>query len=300
MSNKATAKKTCLITGANAGIGKEAAVQIAAAGYHVVLACRNPDRGEAALREVRERARTDAAELMLVDMSLQGQIRRLAADYEASHGALDVLIHNAAAFDYGQKQRSKTDEGVETIWATNHVGPVLLTSLLLGALRRSEQGRIITVSSKGLMMFPGLAVDLDDPEFERRKWTVTQAYYQSKLAQVIYTHWLAEKLAGTPVTVNCVRVPNVRVDVHRYPNLSRLARLAYAIKSRFAMSPERMARTYTHLAVSANVRDVTGRCFNEHDREVRTNRSTHDPEHMRSVIDVTRRYLADAPLLPAI
>lgn len=294
-----TSRRTCLITGANAGIGKEAAVQIAAAGHRVVLACRSPDRGAAALREVRERSGSDAVELLLVDMSLQASIRRLAAAYLARRETLDVLVHNAAAFDYGQQRRSKTEEGVETIWATNHLGPVLLTKLLSGALRRSEQGRIITVSSKGLVLFPRLAVDLDDPEFERRKWTVTRAYYQSKLAQVIYTYWLADRLAGTAVTVNCVRVPNVRIDVRRYPHLSRLARLAYAIKSRFALAPERMATTYTHLATSTGLRGVTGKCFDESSREVRTNRSTYDREHVRRVMDLTRRYLGEEPPEPA-
>jgi NAD(P)-dependent dehydrogenase (short-subunit alcohol dehydrogenase family) len=232
---------------------------------------------------------------MLVDMVLQESIRRLAATFLAGHQTLDVLIHNAAAFDYAQQQRAKTAEGIETIWATNHLGPVLLTNLLLDALRRSEQGRVLTVASKGLVLFPRLEVDLDDPEFEHRKWTVTRAYYQSKLAQVIYTYWLAERLAGTAITVNCVRVTNVRLDLRRYPGLSRLVRLAYAIKSRFAISPARMARTYTYLATSDEVRGTTGRCFDERNREVRTNRSTYDREHVARVMELTTRYLADLP-----
>ena len=287
------ARKTCLITGANAGIGKEAAVQIATAGYHVVLACRSPERGEAALREVRERGRSDAAELMIVDMSLQQSIHRLAATFLATHRTLDVLIHNAAAFDYGQTRRATTEEGVETIWATNHLGPVLLTTLLRDALGRSEEGRVITVSSKGLLLFPGLGVDLDDPEFERRKWTVTRAYYQSKLAQVIYTYWLAGQLDGTAVTVNCVRVTNVRIDLRRYPELSPLARLAYSVKSLFSISASRMANTYAYLATAPDIRGVSGKCFDENNREVRTNRRTYDPEHVRGVVDLTMQYIGE-------
>jgi NAD(P)-dependent dehydrogenase (short-subunit alcohol dehydrogenase family) len=281
------ARKTCLITGANAGIGMEAAVQIAEAGLHVVMVCRSRERGEAALREVRERSRSDAVELLVADMSLQASIRRMAAAFLAGHQTLDVLIHNAAAFDYAQKLRSKTEESIETIWATNHLGPVLLTNLLLDVLKRSDQGRVITVSSKGLTLFPSLEVNL--------KWTVTRAYYQSKLAQVVYTYWLAEQLARTAVTVNCVRVTNVRLDVRRYPSLSLLARLAYSIKSRFALSPGRMALTYTYLATSDEVRGISGKCFDEHNRQVRTNRRTYDREHVQRVMDLTARYLADGP-----
>jgi NAD(P)-dependent dehydrogenase (short-subunit alcohol dehydrogenase family) len=98
---------------------------------------------------------------------------------------LDVLIHNAATFDIRQKERVLTEEGIEKVWATNHVGPVLLTDLLLPAVKRSEQGRIITISSKGLISYPFLRVDLADAEFARRKFSVQKAYYQSKLAQVM-------------------------------------------------------------------------------------------------------------------
>lgn len=285
-------RRTCLITGANAGIGKAAAVLLAADGWHVVLGCRSPERGAAALREVRERSRSDAVELLELDLSLQASIRRAAANWLAGHTRLDALIHNAAAFDYAQRRRTRTAEGFETIWATNHLGPVLLTDLLLEALRRSDQGRVLTVASKGLALFPGLRVDLDDPEFERRRWTVTRAYYQSKLAQVLYTRHLAERLAGSSITANCVRVPNVRIDLRRYPGLSRLARLAYSIKSRFALSPETMARTYLRLAASDELRGVTGRCFDEHGREVRMNRSSCDREHVERVMALTRSCLA--------
>jgi len=284
-------QRTCLITGGNAGIGKEAAVQIAAAGYRVVLACRSLDRGEAALDEIRRRSSGAAAELKLVDMSRMRSVRELAAAYLADNERLEVLVHNAAAFDLGQRQRAKTDEGIETIWATNHLGPVLLTHLLLDALQRSGEGRVLTVSSKGLLLFPRLRVDLADPEFEERKWTVSRAYYQSKLAQVIYTHWLAEQLASTKVTVNCVRVPNVRIDISRYPGLSAPARLAYAIKSRFAISPAEMAKTYAHLATSTEVRGVTGRCFDERARQVGSSRSSRDPDHLQAVMQLTLRHL---------
>jgi NAD(P)-dependent dehydrogenase (short-subunit alcohol dehydrogenase family) len=293
-SNAANAtrhRRTCLITGANSGIGKAASVQIARQGDRVVMACRNRERGEAALRDVRRESGSDAVDLLIVDLSLKSSIRQAAKEYLAGGDTLDVLIHNAASFDVSQKQAISTAEGVETIWATNHLGPVLLTELLLDALRKSTQGRILTVSSKGLAFFPRLRVNLEDPEFQRRRFTVTKAYYQSKLAQVIYTFWLAEQLKEARITVNGIRVTNVKIDLGRYPNVSSLARVAYSFKSLFAISPDEMARAYAWLATSDDLAGVTGGYFDERRRQVRAPRSCYDPEHVAQVMELTARCL---------
>ena len=142
------AKKICIITGANSGIGKAAAIQIAQAGLHVVLACRNQERGEAARQQICQRSGSDWVELMIVDMSLQSSIRAFAETFLTKYDVLDVLIHNAAAFDTTKKKPSITEEGVESIWATNHVGPVFLTELLLEALKGSEQDSYLAVSDE--------------------------------------------------------------------------------------------------------------------------------------------------------
>ena len=285
-------KKTCIITGANSGIGKAAAVQIAQKGYHVVMACRNQVRGEAALQDVRRESGSDGVELMVVDMSMKASIRAFAATFLAKHKVLDVLIHNAAMFDIRQKERLLTEEGIEKVWATNHVGPVLLTELLLPALKRSEQGRIITISSKGLIAYPFLQINLADPEFASRKFSVQKAYYQSKLAQVMYTYWLAEQLRETAVTVNSIRVTNVKIDVDaRYPNMPKLARKAYALKSKRAISPAKMAETYTYLATSPEVSQTTGAYFDDPTHIVDSSSYSRDDANIKQVIDLTMAYL---------
>jgi NAD(P)-dependent dehydrogenase (short-subunit alcohol dehydrogenase family) len=283
--------KVCLITGANSGIGKAAAVQLAVKGCHVVMACRNPERGADALADVRRESASSAVELAVVDMSLMGSVRRLAESLMASDRGLDVLIHNAADFDISRKERKVTDEGIETVWATNHLGPVLLTELVLDKLKASGQGRVLTVASKGLTVKPSTRVDVADPEFRSRKYSVTDAYYQSKIAQVMYTYWLAERLRNTGVTVNCVRVTNVRIDLSRYPGLSRLARAAYSLKQRFALSPEQMAETYTYLAVSPEVSKVTGKYFDEKNRIVSSSKYSTDPESIAAVMKLSMTYL---------
>ena len=282
-------KKICLITGANAGIGKAAAVQLAAQGCHVIMACRDKGRGLEALEEVRRDSRSDSVELMCVDMSLQSSIRQMADSFK--HDRLDILISNAAAFDTSQKQPTKTKEGIESIWATNHVGPVLMVSLLLGRLRKSEEGRILTVASQGLMMHPFLRVDLNDPEFETRRFSVPKAYYQSKLAQVMYTYWLAENLSNTSISANCIRVTNVKIDVARYPNISRIEKWAYSIKSRKSITPERMAQTYAHLALSGEVSGVTGKYFDHHSKPVASSKYSCDSSEIKKVMERTMKYI---------
>lgn len=284
--------KTCIITGANSGIGKAAAVQIAQKGYHVIMACRSQARGEVALQDVRRESGINDVELMLLDMALQSSIRAFAAEFLARHEVLDVLIHNAAMFDIRQRERVLTEEGIEKVWATNHVGPVLLTDLLLPAIKRSEQGRIITISSKGLISYPFLRVDLADPEFARRKFSVQKAYYQSKLAQVMYTYWLAEQLGDTAVTVNSIRVTNVQIDVgSRYPNMPRLAQKAYALKSKFAISPTEMAETYTYLATSPAVSRMTGTYFDDPEHIVNSSKYSRDKQNIEQVMAMTMGYV---------
>ena len=161
-------KKVCIITGANSGIGKAAAIQIAQEGYRVIMACRNQARGEAALKEVAAQSGSESVELMIVDMSLQSSIRLFSQSVREKYDHVDVLIHNAADFDITRKEIVLTEEGIEQVWATNHLGPVLLTDLLMENLKNSQQGRVITISSKGLVVYPKLKVDLKDPEYRQR------------------------------------------------------------------------------------------------------------------------------------
>jgi NAD(P)-dependent dehydrogenase (short-subunit alcohol dehydrogenase family) len=285
-------QKTCIITGANSGIGKEAARQIAQEGHRVIMACRSPQRGEEALNEIRQTTGSDIVDLMIVDMSSQASIRAFAREFLTKIETLDVLIHNAAAFDIRQKELVFTEEGIEKVWATNHVGPVLLTDLLLPALKRSEQGRVITISSKGLVAYPRIQVDLDDPEFRRRKFSVQKAYYQSKLAQVMYTYWLAEQVRATEITVNSIRVTNVQIDVDkRYPGLPALLRKMYALKSRFSISPAQMAETYTYLATSPEVRQTTGTYFDDPNQIVSSSDYSRDPKNIERLMEVTRSFI---------
>ncbi len=292
-------EKVCLITGANSGIGKASAIQIAEQGYRVIIACRNPGKGEAALQEIKEKSGSAAVELMIVDMSLQSSIKALADRFKSKYEALDVLIQNAAIFDITHKEIAFTTEGVESIWATNHLGPVLLTELLLDSLAQSSQGRVITIASKGLLAMPFLKVNLEDPEFRSGKFSVTKAYYQSKTAQIMYTYWLAERLKGTGVTANCIRVPSVRVDIDKYANLPGFLRFLYSLKMKATLSPEEMAKTYTRLATADEFSPITGVYFDEKLQPVNSSKYSVDPENIAQVMARTMDFLDIALTAPA-
>ena len=283
--------KVCIITGANSGIGKQAAIQIAGQGIHVIIACRSEERGRKALAEIQTNIKHGSAELRLIDMASQRSVRSFAEEINRDFPKVDILINNAADFNIARKQAEFSPEGIETVWAANHIGPMLLTDLLLNMLKRSGGGRIINISSKGLVVKSGLKVDLQDPEFKDRKYSVTTAYYQSKRAQEMYTLWLARQLEGTSVTANCLRVTNVKIDISRYPDLSAFMRFMYSIKSKKSISPEQMARTYTYLALSDDVQGISGKCFDENNKEVNLNSYTTDIGNIEAVIKLTKSYI---------
>lgn len=284
-------KKTCLITGGNSGIGKQAAIQLAEKGFHVIIGVRNVNRGEIALAEIKEKSEQSNVDLLQIDMSSKKSIVEASLQLKNKIDKLDVLVLNAADFDITRKLPEKSVDGIETIWATNHIGPVLLTDSLMDLIKKSDQGRIITIASKGLVMHPRLTVDLQDPEFKNRKFSVPIAYYQSKLAQVMYTYWLSEQLRDTNISVNCIRVTNVKIDTDRYPNISGFMKFLYSIKSKFSISPEEMAKTYTHLASSPDLNSTTGKYFNEKNKIVKSSAYSMKKENMDDLMDLTLEYL---------
>lgn len=286
-------QKTIIVTGANSGIGKAAAAQLAKCGATVVMACRSAERGAQALEEVRKSANSQKVELMLVDMALQASVRQFAEQFKQRHDRLDVLIHNAANFDHRLKQSTLTADGVEMVFATNHVNLFLMTHLLLGLLKKSAPSRIITVASKGLITYPFLDIEFDNLNGER-KFNTQHAYYHSKLAQVMFTYDLAERLKGSGVTVNCVRVTNVAIPDERLTHLPAWQRKIYHLKRGMSITPERQAETYVYLAGDPGVEEITGGYWDENNQQVRSNRNSYNRETWKRLWDESER-LAGIP-----
>ena len=290
--------KIVIVTGANAGIGKAAAIQLAQSGATVIMACRSAARGAQALDEVRQAANSDKLKLMLLDMASQESVRSFAAAFTASHPRLDVLVHNAANFDHTLKQPKLTADGIETIFATNHVNIFLLTHLLLDALKASAPSRIITVASKGLITYPRLDIEFDNLNGER-KFNTQHAYYLSKQAQVMYTFDLTERLKGTGVTVNCVRVGNVAIPDERLTHLPGWMVKIYHLKRKLALTPEKMAETYTWLAADPALETVSGGYFDAPHTPVKANQNAYNRETQQRLWEVTARLAKIEERMPA-
>lgn len=272
--------KVIIVTGANSGIGKAASIQLARCGALVVMACRSMERGAQALVEVREQSGSPQAYLMHVDMSAQDSIRQFAREFHERYRRLHVLIHNAANFDHTHKRPVPTEDGIETVFATNHLGPFLLTHLLLDRLKESAPSRVITVASKGLISYPFLDIEFDNLEGER-KFNLQHAYYHSKQAQVMFTFDLAERLRGTGVSVHCVRVGNVAIPDERLVHLPKWMRRMYEAKRKFSMGPEKMAETYVWLAADPTGQQQTGGYWDAPGIAVRANKRAYNKETQR-------------------
>ncbi|MCB0117606.1 MAG: SDR family NAD(P)-dependent oxidoreductase [Anaerolineales bacterium] len=285
--NYELANKTIIITGANSGIGKAASIQLAQLGAHVVMMCRSAERGKQALQDVRAASKSDKVELILVDMSSQGSVNNAVDEFLGNNSRLDVIIHNAANFDHRQTEPVMTEDGLETVFATNHVNIALMTDLLLETLKKSAPSRIITVASKGLMTYPFLDIEFDNLKGEK-KFSMQHAYYHSKLAQVMYTFGLAERLQGTGVTVNCVRVGNVAIPDTRLDHLPKWMLKMYEMKRKLALTPEKMAETYVWLAADPNLQNVTGGYWDAPNVPAKANKNGYNKETWKKLWNVTQ------------
>ncbi|MEO5887895.1 MAG: SDR family oxidoreductase [Anaerolineales bacterium] len=279
--------KVIVITGANSGIGKAASIQLAKLGATVVMACRSEERGMQALDEVRYAAESSNVSMMQVDMSSQKSIRQFVSSFNERYQHLDVLIHNAANFDHTQKKRVFTLDGLETVFATNHLGPFLMTGLLLDVLKASAPSRVIMVASKGLIAYPFLDLELGNLNGQR-KYNLQHAYYHSKQAQVMFTFDLAERLRGTGVSVHCVRVGNVAIPNERLDQLPKWMLRMYKIKRRFSMTPEKMAETYVWLAADPVGEQQTGGYWDAPGVQVKANKNAYNKETQEGLWAVSR------------
>jgi retinol dehydrogenase-14 len=251
--------KVVLITGGTSGIGKATATALASMGANVVVTGRNEERGRKASEEIRAESGNDRVELMLADLAVQAEVRQLAKQFEERHDRLDVLINNAGLI---QSKRTETTDGIETTLAVNHLAPFLLTNLLLDLLKKSVPSRIITVASNAQRWGK---IDLDDLQSKRR-YRGFRVYGMTKLANIMFTYELAERLKGTGVTANCVHPGGVNTNFGS--NNSGFMTLLFRAFKPFMRSSEEGADTIIYLASSPDVEGMTGKYLS--DRKVIT------------------------------
>ena len=249
--------KVVLITGGTSGIGKAAAKALAGMGAEVVVTGRNRQKGEGALQEIRSESGNNRVSLLLADLAAQAEVRRLAKEFRASHARLDVLVNNAGLY---KTRRTETPDGIEMTLAVNYLAPFLLTNLLLDLLKKSAPSRVINVSSEAERWGK---IDLDDLQSERR-YRGFPVYGKSKLANIMFTYELAERLRGTGVTANCMHPGSVNTNMGK--NERGVGMLLFRAFKPFMRSPKKGADTLVYLAASPDVQGRTGEYFI--DREV--------------------------------
>ena len=213
---------------------------------------------------------------IVADLASFADIRTGAQELTARHEAIHVLVHNAGV---NPTKRKLSADGIELTLAVNHLAPFLLTRELLPALRRgaSDRGaRVVTVAS----MFERFGfIAFDDVQWTRH-WIGPLAYAQSKLANVLFTYELAERLVGTGITANCVDPGLVATDLMREHVLFS-GRWLKAVWGRVLASPAAGARAAVHAASAPEISRITGKCFDRYGREVRTSRQSRNPQSRR-------------------
>ena len=277
----------CVVTGATSGIGRAAATALAKLGATVVMVGRDRGRTEAAAAQIAAVSasppRTEIADLASLE-----QVRGLAGRL-AGLERIDVLINNAGLM---LGERRLTPDGLEHVFALNHLAPFLLTNLLLPTLTASAPARVITVTSDA---HSAARLDLSDPNLEHG-WDSWRSYANSKLANILFTRELARRLDGTGVTANCAHPGVVRTGFGRESR--PLLKLGITIARPFMLSPERGADTIVYLASSPAVAGQTGGYYVKRQRR-EPSAAARDDTAARELWELSERMTGLAPARPA-
>ena len=252
--------KTVVVTGGNSGIGLETAEALAGMGARVIVTARNADKGRAAVAGIVERLGGDApVQLVVFDLADLSSVRRGASEILEQAPRLDVLVNNAGVV---LSERHETVDGFEATFATNHLGPFLLTNLLLDRLRESAPSRIVNVASTAHNT-ARKGIPFDDLQTTKKRYRGMRVYGESKLANILFTLELARRLAGTGVAANALHPGTVRTGYGGDGDARGFLAVGIKISKPFFLSPAKGARTSIYLASSPAVDGITGQYFDK-------------------------------------
>src|SRR5262249_7140815 len=250
--------KVAVITGGNSGIGKEAAVELARLGAHVVIAARNPAKAAAAAKEVQQRANASGrVEAIPIDLASLRSVRGFVETYSGRHDRLDILINNAGCV---LAKRIITEDGHEAQFQINHLGHFLLTQLLHEILVRSAPARVVNVASdahKGARN----GLDFDNLDWQRGRYRGFQAYSRTKLMNILFTRELAKKYHPSQITADCLHPGFVASNFAKEGDLGWWGNIGMPLARPFAISVQKGALTPVYVASSPDVEGTTGQYF---------------------------------------
>jgi NAD(P)-dependent dehydrogenase (short-subunit alcohol dehydrogenase family) len=240
--------RTAVVTGANSGLGLAITRALADAGADVVMACRNTAKAEAAAEDVRRGRPKGSVEVQALDLGDLTSVAAAASAVLATRTRVDLLANNAGLMAVDQ---DRTADGFEVQFGVNHLGHFALTAHLLPALLATPGSRVVTMSSVGHR--PG-RLDLDDPMAEHRRYHRWGAYFQSKLANLLFTAELQRRLAARDASTIAVAAhpgyTHTDLGAEGSGLLNRLAEPAGAV---VGMAPEKGARPFLVAATAAGV-----------------------------------------------
>ncbi|RUS74792.1 hypothetical protein EGW08_017459 [Elysia chlorotica] len=245
--------KTVLITGANTGLGKETARDLAKRGGRIIMACRNLEKGEATRKEIVEETKNEDVVVQELDLASFESIQNFAKKFNETETRLDILINNAGVMAC---PKTLTKDGLEMQIGTNHFGHFLLTNLLLDKLKACSPSRIVILSS---MAHAFASIKWDDINSDK-KYGDWAAYGQSKLANILHCLELSNRLKGTGVTVNSVHPGGVNTDLQRHTNRG-IFKLLKPLSKLFFKTPVDGAQTTLYCALSPDLEEVSGKYF---------------------------------------
>lgn len=270
--------RTCVVTGASSGIGRITALELARRGATLGLVCRDRGRGEETVADIVGKTGNRAVALHLADLASQAATRAVAAELLAAYPRIHLLVNNAGVINL---RYSTSPDGIETVFAVNHLAYFLLTNLLLERLEASAPARIVNVASDAHKFVRG--VNWDDLGWTRG-YKPMRVYGQSKLANILFTTELARRLEGTGVTANAVHPGAVATRFGQ--NNGAVARVLTKMLAPFFRTPEQGAQTSIHVATSPVLEGVTGRYF-ANAREARPSRAAQDADAARRLWQVS-------------
>ena len=275
--------RTCLITGATDGIGKEAAIELAKKGCNLILIGRNKEKGEKVVEQIRKIADSYVdIDYFTADLMLMKEVSRVADEVSRKYPKIDILLNNVGAYF---AFRGVTEEGFERTFALNHLGYFLMTKKLLPLIEKSNYKRIVNVSSSAHY---GIDFEFDNLNGEK-KYSGFDIYKKSKLANVMFTYELAKRVKDRGITANCLHPGFVSTNFGKnnnflWRNVIRVAMWLTAINVKDG------AKTSIHLACSDEVKDITGRFFANCQVKKGSSKAKND-EHNRKLWDISEDYV---------
>ena len=249
--------KTVIVTGANTGVGKATALDLARRKARVIMACRDQERGEQAVADVAKRSRSNDVHFRQLDLASFASIRQFSEEIFASEKKIDVLVNNAGVFMLPLR---RSEDGFEMQLAVNCLGPFFLTNLLLPRLKVSTSARIVNVAGKFPPSFPW--INFEDINSERSYYRV-RAMGQSKVCLMLWSRHLAKQLEGTSVSVNSLHPGLVRNEFGRFLDywFGYFYILFYPVLYVVLKTPKQGAQTSIYCAVSEELEGLSGKHF---------------------------------------